>query len=107
MVKYMKLNRPMQRNLLILTVITTVLVIGLFNLFWEPMLFLIVMSYIIMNKNQAITKNEWLLAVLVKLLLFYSCIARLFGMGAGVFTIFIPLLIVIIIYLIVWRKSKT
>jgi len=106
MVKYMKLNQSMQRNLLILTVIITLLVIWLFNLFWEPMIFLLVISYILLNKNQAFTKNEYLAAAFVKLLLLYSCTARLFGMSAGVFIIFIPVLIVIVLYVLVWRKSK-
>jgi len=105
-VKTIKLNRNQQRDLLMVTVLFSIAIMGLINIFWEPMIFMIVVSYAILNKDRRITKNEMLMIAAVKVWLFYAIIARLFGMGPGMFIAFFLVVIVIFSYVFIWRKTR-
>ncbi len=104
--EHITLNKKQQRDLLILTVIATLTVVGLFNLFWAPVVFLLFTSYIILNKDHALTRYELLGLMLVHWFLVYSIIARMFGRGPGLMVV-IPLVIVsVLLYIPAWRRIK-
>ena len=88
-----KLTKYHQRNLLAATFIITLIVMGLFNLFWEPMIFLLYTSWVVLNKGASLTRNEMIGLAVVKSVMFYSCIARLFGRGPALF-LMIPFMII-------------
>ena len=100
-IKEIKLNKDMQRNLLILTFTFTILIIFLFNLYWAPMVFLIYTTYIILNRDKKISRKEIYGLILVKIFLFYCIIARMYGMGPGL----LASLIVLAIALAVTKTS--
>lgn len=101
-----KINKYAQRNLLIATFVVTFLVIGLFNLFWEPMIFLVYTSWIVLNKGDRLTRNELLGLGLVKGFMFYSCVARLFGRGPALFMVVPLLLLSFAIFFAVTRRVR-
>lgn len=104
--KLVRLNKEIQRNMLITVFVVTVATMFLFDLFWEPMLFMLVACYVILNRDNAITNKELLMMGGVKTFLFYSCLARMFGMAPALFiTIFFTLL-VIVIYKILFGGSR-
>ncbi len=102
MVKTIKLNKDMQRNMMIALFCYSFLIVFLFNLFWEPMILLILGSYVIMN-DKKLTANEMLAVSLAKMLVIYSCIARVFGIGSGIFIVFIPVTVIVLVYIFKWR----
>lgn len=104
--KTIKLDRTQQRDLLILIVVSHLAMMFLLNLFWEPLIFMVFMSYIVINKNNALTKNELLAACLVVCFLVYSITARLFGMGPGLMVVVPILFVVSLLYLSIWRKKR-
>jgi len=95
-----KVNKMFQRNVLICTIVVSLAIIYLFNLFWEPVLFVIYITYIVLNKGRSITLKERIGLVCVVGLLSYSMIARLFGMGPSLFII-VPIMIISLI--VVWK----
>ena len=104
MTKPIHLKKSHERNLLMAVVITTFTVMALFNLYFSPLVFLIASSYIILNKNQRLTKNELLIEFgIVIPYLIYCIISRMAGRGAGAFTALILVFFSLMAYLIVWR----
>jgi uncharacterized membrane protein len=73
----------MQRNLFISVVLTTIVIVYLFNIYWEPLIFMVYSSYIILNKDKSIKLGEMLGFSLVLVLLTYAMFARLYGRGPG------------------------
>ena len=106
MTKLIKLNKEIQRNMLITVFITTVAAIYLFNLFWEPMLFMLAACYVILNRDKAITSKELILMGGVKTFLFYSCLARMFGMAPALFITIFMVILLIVIYKIIFGGSR-
>ena len=106
MVKDIKLDMTKQRDLTILIIVSSLVIIWLFNLFWEPIAFMLFMCYLVLNKNKALTKNELLIAGIVTIVLLYSCIARLFGCGPGLFVILVPSIVLFFIYFLNWRSTR-
>lgn len=100
-----KLTKDSQRNLLMVNLGIMLATIFLFNLFWEPLFFMLVMSYLIMNEGRSLTKNEILVASIAKLLLLYACVARLFGRGPGMTVIVIPAMVLLVLYFHYWRSK--
>lgn len=105
MIKNIALTRTMQRDLIVITLLATLLIIWLFNLFWAPLVFFAFTSYIILNKGKSLTKNERLGLCSVSVFLLYSVLARLFGMRPALLLIFVPVLIILLLYGFVWRKK--
>lgn len=103
MVKTIKLNKNLQRDMMIALFFSVFTIIFLFNLFWSPIILLIVGSYAIMN-DKKLTANEMLAVSLAVMLVIYCCIARVFGIGSGMFIISIPLTIIALVYIFIWRK---
>lgn len=96
-IKDIKLNKEMQRTLLMATFCFTILVVFLFNLYWAPILFLVYSTYIIVNRDKKITRTEAIGFVLVFSFLVYCIIARMYGMGPGMFIGVIVLLIALFV----------
>lgn len=94
------MDKRTQRNLLLLTVICSMLVVWLFNLFWEPLIFMGYTSYIVMNKGRSLSLKERIGFVLVLCFMIYSMTARLYGRGPGLFVI-TPVMIISLI--VVWK----
>jgi len=105
-VKDVKLSREMQMYLMMDTIVVSLLIVFLFNIFWAPVLFMVVTSYFIMNKDRALTKNELLIIFVIVFFLIYCMVARLFGRGPGILIVFIPLLVLVLSYVLMWRKSR-
>jgi hypothetical protein len=99
-----KLTKDMQMNLMMVNIGIMLATIYLFNLFWEPLFFMLTMSYLIMNKGRQLTRNELLIGGIAKLLLLYACVARLFGRGPGITVIVIPALVLLVLYFHIWRS---
>ena len=104
--KDMKVNKQQQCNLLIATFVITFLVVGLFNLFWAPLIFLVYTSWIILNKDGRLSKNELLGLIIVKTFLFYSCLARLFSQGPALFLAVPIVFISLLAYVVIWRRTR-
>jgi len=105
--KKIKLNMEKQRNILIVTLVTVFAIIFLFNLFWAPMIFLVYMSYITLNKNKSLTRHEFIGAGAVGGFLFYCVIARMYGMGPGILLLILWAIMFSVLYLFWWRAKKT
>jgi uncharacterized membrane protein len=95
--KLVKLDNIMQRNLFMSIVLITLAVVYLFNIYWEPLIFMVYSSYVILNKNKAITLGEMLGLSLVIFLLAYAMVARMFGRGPGMFVGAFVLIVAIVI----------
>jgi len=107
MVKSIKLNLRQQRDLLILTVLSSITVMALFNLFWSPVIFMVCTSYIILNKGKQLSKYELLgWSAFVFPFLLYCMISRLFSIGPGLFVIAFYEFAVILVYMAFWRHSR-
>ena len=100
-----KLTPTRQRNLFIALVFYNFLIIYLFNIFWEPIIFLLVGGYFILN-DRVLTRKEMVIIMFVKLLVFYACLARIFGIDTALFIVSIPAIVIAIIYLTLWRNEK-
>jgi len=105
-IKDIKLDRVMQRNLLMATFCFTILVVFLFNLYWSPILFLVYSTYIIMNRDKKITRFEAVGFVFVFSFLIYCIVARMYGMGPGMFVGIIILVLALFISCIKVKGGK-
>jgi hypothetical protein len=95
--KLVKLDHLKQRNLMMVIVVSTFAIVYLFNIYWEPLAFLLYSSYVVLNKNKAITLAEALGLSIVVFLLGYAMIARLYGRGPGLFIGIFVLIIAVVI----------
>jgi len=68
------------------------------------MIFFLVTSYIILNEGRSITVKEQIILTISGVFLLYCIVARLFGIGPGMF-IAIPVFIIvsIVVWKIKWR----
>jgi len=100
------LNKTQQRDLTILTILFSLYVIGLWNLYWEPIVFMTYTTYIILNKNRGLTKTELLgfYGFAVPFLI-YGMTARMYGTGPGVFILMLWFLCLGLLSFLFWRKK--
>jgi len=99
-------DRYVKRNVLMVNTVITFMVIYLFNLFWEPLFFLMVTGYVTLNHERIVKRHELFISGIAVLWLLYACIARLFGRGPGLTLIFVPAAVLFGVYLYFWRNVK-
>ena len=104
---YIKLNKQQQRDLLILDIVFSLVIIYLFNIYWAPLVFMISFAYIILNKDHALSPLELLALFGVVIPFLMHCIlARYIGMGGSLIFIIPWVIVVLFAYSFVWRKTR-
>lgn len=107
MVNVVSIDMKQQRDLVMLDILACLLIIFVLKIYWEPLIFMVVTVYIIINKDNALTANELYASLgIVTPILIHSVVSRFYTIYCGLLIAIPWFIIVTLIYVFRWKKKK-